>query len=88
MQLQDSTIAVLSEAGFEIRKWISSNPALVERLPANFQEMTDGMTNKSDDKNFGRQAEPKSRPLQFHSKIGQKDTIFKTRKTVGSHQAL
>ena len=32
--------------------------------------------------------ETKSRPLQFHSKTGRKDTIYKTRKTVGSHPAL
>ena len=48
MKLQDSIIAVLSKAGFEIRKWTSSNPELVERLPANFRETTDEMTIKSD----------------------------------------
>ena len=31
MKLQDSIIAVLSEAVSEIRKWNSSNPKLVER---------------------------------------------------------
>ena len=49
MYLQDPIIAVLSKAGFEIRKWTSSNPELVERLPANFRETTDEMTIKSDD---------------------------------------
>ena len=49
MKLEDSIIAVLSEAGFEIRKWTSNNPKLVERLPANFGETTDEMTIKSDD---------------------------------------
>ena len=49
MNLQDSIIAVLSKAGFEIRMCTSSNPELVERLPANFPETTDEMTIKSDD---------------------------------------
>ena len=49
MKLQESIIAVLSEAGSDFRKWTSSNPELVERLPANFQETTDEMTIKSED---------------------------------------
>ena len=48
MNLQDSIIAVLSKAGFEIRKWTSSNPEFVESLPANFRETTEEMTIKSD----------------------------------------
>ena len=32
--------------------------------------------------------EPKSRPLQFHSKTRRKDNIYKTPNTVGSHTAL
>ena len=48
MKLKDSIRPVLSEAGFEIRKWTSCNPELVERLPANFRENTDEMTIKSD----------------------------------------
>ena len=49
VKLQDSTIAVPSKAGFEICKWTSSDPELVERLPANFRETTDEMKIKSDD---------------------------------------
>ena len=49
LNLQDSIIAVLSKAGFEICKRTSSNPELVERLPANFRETIDEMTIKSDD---------------------------------------
>ena len=41
MKLQDSIIAVLSEAGFEIRKWTSSNSELVDKLPANYRETAD-----------------------------------------------
>ena len=32
-QLQDNIISTLAAAGFDIRKWTSSEPSLVERLP-------------------------------------------------------
>ena len=37
---------------------------------------------------FGRRVQSNSRPLQFHSKIGRKDNIYKTWNTVGSKPAL
>ena len=69
MKLQDSIIAVLSEAGFEIRKWTSSNPELVERLPANFRETTDEMSIKSEDysiKNLGVKWNPNPDHFKKH----------------------
>ena len=87
-KLQDSIIAVPSEAGFEIRKWTSSNTELVVRLHANLRETTDERTIKSDEysrKTLGVKWNPNP---HFHSKSGRKDTIYKTQKTVGRHQAL
>ena len=75
MKLQDSIIAVLSEAGFEIRKWTSSNPELVANLPANFRETTDEMTIKSDDYNFetlGVKWNPNPDHFSFIAKLGKK----------------
>ena len=91
MKLQDPTIAVLSEAGFEIPKWTSSNVELVERLPANFREATDEMTIKSDDysiKTLGVKWNPNPDHFSFTAKLDKKNTIYKTRNTVGSHPAL
>ncbi|XP_075241573.1 uncharacterized protein LOC142336550 [Convolutriloba macropyga] len=71
MNLQDSIIAVLSKAG--IRKWISSNPKLAERLPANFRETTDEMTIKSDDysiKTLGVKWNPNPDHFSFIAKLG------------------
>ena len=75
MKLQDSIIAVLSEAGFEIRKWTSSKPELVERLPANFRETTDEMTIKSDDysiKTLGVKWNPNPDHFSFIAKLDEK----------------
>ena len=75
MKLQDSIIAVLSKAGFEIRKWTSSNPELVERLPANFRETTDEMTIKSDDysiKTLGVKWNPNPDHFSFIAKLDEK----------------
>ena len=87
MKLEDSVKAVLSEAGFEIRKKDFKLPRLVGRLPAHLQETTDEVTIKSADYSrniLGVKFEPKSRPLQFHSKTGRKNAIYKTPNTVGS----
>ena len=75
MKLQDSIIAVLSKAGFEIRKWTSSNPEVVERLPANFRETNDEMTIKSDDysiKTLGVKWNPNPDHFSFTAKLGEK----------------
>ena len=76
MKLQDSIIAVLSKAGFEIRKWTSSNPELVERLP----ETTDKMTIKSDDysvKTLGVKWNPNPDHFNFIAKLDKKTTSTK-----------
>ena len=68
-----------------------SNPELVENLHANFRENTNKMTIKSDDysiKILGVKWKPDPDPIQFYSKTGQKDIIYKTRSTVGSQPAL
>ena len=49
LHLQDTIISILTQAGFDIRKWMSSNAELVERLPANYWERSDEMTIKSED---------------------------------------
>ena len=75
MKLQDSIIAVLSEAGFEICKWTSSNPELVERLSANFRETTDKMTIKSDNysiKTLGIKWKPNPDHFSFMAKQDEK----------------
>ena len=80
MNLQDSTIAVLSKAGFEIRKWTSSNPELFERLPANFRETAEGMTIKSDDysiKTLGVRWKPNPDHFSFIAKLDKKTPTTK-----------
>ena len=80
MKLQDSIKAVLSEAGFEIRKWTSNNPELVERLPANFRETTDEMTIKSDDysiKTLGVKLNPNPDHFSFIAKLDKKTPSIK-----------
>ena len=75
MKLQDSIVAVLSKAGLEIRKWTSSNPELVERLPANIRETTDEMTIKSDDysiKTLGVKWNPNPDHFSFIAKLDEK----------------
>ena len=75
MKLQDSIIAVLSEAGFEIRKWTSSNPELVERLPANFQETTDEKTIENGDysvNTLGVKWNPNTHHFSFIAKLDKK----------------
>ncbi|XP_075241729.1 uncharacterized protein LOC142336702 [Convolutriloba macropyga] len=80
MKLQHSIIPVLSKAGFEIRKWTSSNPELVDRLPANFRETTDEMTIKSDDysiKTLGVKWNPNPDHFSFIAKLDEKTTSTK-----------
>ena len=75
VKLQDSTIAVLSKAGFEIYKWTSSDPELVERLPANFREITDEIKIKSDDyslKTLGIKWNPNRDHFSFIAKLDEK----------------
>ena len=75
INVQDSIIAVLSEAGFEIRKCTSSNPELVEILPAIFRETTDEMTIKSDDysmKTLGVKWNPNPDHFSFIAKLDEK----------------
>ena len=75
MKLQDSIIAVLSEARFGIRKWTSSNPELVEKLPANFRATTDEMTIKIDDysiETLGVRWNPNPGHFSFIAKLDEK----------------
>ena len=51
-QLQDNIISTLATAGFDIRKWTSSEPSLVERLPPKFRETEDELVINSDDYNI------------------------------------
>ena len=39
--LQDAIITLLASAGFDIRKWVSTNSKLVSRLAATFRETED-----------------------------------------------
>ncbi|XP_075261144.1 uncharacterized protein LOC142352874 [Convolutriloba macropyga] len=83
MKLQNSIIAVLSQAGLEIRKRTSSNPELGERLPANFRETTDEMTIKSDDysmKTLGVKWNPNPDQFSFIAKLDEKTPSTKREK--------
>ena len=48
-KLQDAIITLLASAGFDIRKWVSSDSKLVSRLAATFRETEDEKIIESED---------------------------------------
>ena len=73
--LQDTIISVFSQAGFDIRKWTSSDAALVEKLPAKYRERANEMTIKSEDysiKTLGVKWSPNPDHFSFVAKLDER----------------